>query len=35
MHNFRAFQILHVFLPDISIHCALITYAYILLRVYT
>jgi hypothetical protein len=24
-----AFQILHVFLPDISIHCALIKYAYI------
>jgi hypothetical protein len=28
------FQILHVFLPDISVHCALIKYAYILLRVY-
>jgi hypothetical protein len=28
------FQILHVFLPDISIHCALIEYAYIWLRVY-
>jgi hypothetical protein len=24
-----AFQILHVFLPDISVHCALIAYAYI------
>jgi hypothetical protein len=24
-----AFQILHVFLPDTSIHCALIEYAYI------
>jgi len=24
-----AFQILYVFLPDISIHCALIEYAYI------
>jgi hypothetical protein len=24
-----AFQILHLFLPDISIHCALIEYAYI------
>jgi hypothetical protein len=24
-----AFQILHVFLPDISVHCALIKYAYI------
>jgi hypothetical protein len=24
-----AFRILHVFLPDISIHCALIKYAYI------
>jgi hypothetical protein len=24
-----AFQILHVVLPDISIHCALIKYAYI------
>jgi hypothetical protein len=23
------FQILHVFLPDISVHCALIKYAYI------
>jgi hypothetical protein len=29
-----AFQILHVFLPDISIHCALIKYVYIWLRVY-
>jgi hypothetical protein len=37
MHNFFifyfflliAFQILHVFLPDISVHCALIKYAYI------
>jgi hypothetical protein len=29
-----AFQILHVFLPDISVHCALIKYAYIWLRVY-
>jgi hypothetical protein len=26
---FIAFQILHVFLPDISIHCALIKYDYI------
>jgi hypothetical protein len=24
-----AFQILHVFLPNISVHCALIEYAYI------
>jgi hypothetical protein len=24
-----AFQILYVFLPDISVHCALIKYAYI------
>jgi heme/copper-type cytochrome/quinol oxidase subunit 3 len=24
-----AFQILHVFFPDISIHCVLIKYAYI------
>jgi len=24
-----AFQMLHVFLPDISVHCALIKYAYI------
>jgi hypothetical protein len=24
-----AFQILHVFLPDILVHCALIKYAYI------
>jgi len=24
-----AFQILYVFLPDISVHCALIEYAYI------
>jgi hypothetical protein len=29
-----AFQILHVFLPDMSIHCALIEYAYIWLKVY-
>jgi len=29
-----AFQLLYVFLPDISIHCALIDYAYIWLRVY-
>jgi hypothetical protein len=29
-----AFQILHVFLPDISVHCAMIKYAYIWLRVY-
>jgi hypothetical protein len=29
-----AFQILHVFLPNISVHCALIKYAYIWLRVY-
>jgi hypothetical protein len=29
-----AFQILHVFLPDISVHCALIKYSYIWLRVY-
>jgi hypothetical protein len=29
-----AFHILHVFLPDISVHCALIKYAYIWLRVY-
>jgi hypothetical protein len=29
-----AFQILHVFLPDISVHCALIKYVYIWLRVY-
>jgi hypothetical protein len=28
------FQILHVFLPDISVDCVLIEYAYILLRVY-
>jgi hypothetical protein len=28
-----AFQILHVFLPDISVHCALIKYDYIRLRV--
>jgi hypothetical protein len=26
---FIAFQILHVFLPDISVHCTLIKYAYI------
>jgi hypothetical protein len=26
---FIAFQILYVFLPDISVHCALIEYAYI------
>jgi hypothetical protein len=26
---FLALQILHVFLPDISSHCALINYAYI------
>jgi hypothetical protein len=26
---FLAFQILHVFLPNISVHCALIDYAYI------
>jgi hypothetical protein len=24
-----AFQIMHMFLPDISVHCALIKYAYI------
>jgi hypothetical protein len=24
-----AFQILHMFLPDISVHCALIKYVYI------
>jgi hypothetical protein len=30
-----AFQILHVFLPDILVHCAVIEYAYIYLRVYT
>jgi hypothetical protein len=33
MHNLYlflvAFQILYVFLPDISVHCALIEYAYI------
>jgi hypothetical protein len=29
-----AFQILHVFFPDISVHCAMIEYAYIWLRVY-
>jgi hypothetical protein len=29
-----AFQIFYVFLPDISVHCALIEYAYIWLRVY-
>jgi len=29
-----AFQILYMFLPDISAHCALIEYAYIWLRVY-
>jgi hypothetical protein len=29
-----AFQILHVFLLDISVHCALIKYVYIWLRVY-
>jgi hypothetical protein len=29
-----AFQILHVFLPDISVHSALIKYTYIWLRVY-
>jgi hypothetical protein len=38
MQNFYffrvAFQILYVFLPDISVHCALIEYAYIRLRVY-
>jgi hypothetical protein len=37
MQNFiflLAFQILYVFLSDISIHCALIKYAYLLLRVY-
>jgi hypothetical protein len=28
-HVMIAFQILHVFLPDISVHCALIKYAYI------
>jgi uncharacterized membrane protein YhaH (DUF805 family) len=26
---FLAFQILHVFLPDISVHCTLIDYSYI------
>jgi hypothetical protein len=26
---FIAFQILYMFLPDISVHCALIEYAYI------
>jgi hypothetical protein len=26
---FLAYQILHVFLPDISVHCALIDYAFI------
>jgi hypothetical protein len=26
---FLAFQILHVFLPDTSVHCAFIDYAYI------
>jgi hypothetical protein len=31
---FIAFQILHLFLPDISVHWALIKYAYIWLRVY-
>jgi len=31
---FIGFQILHAFLPDISIHCALIEYAYTRLRVY-
>jgi hypothetical protein len=38
MQNFFlliALHILYVFLPDISAHCALIAYAYILLRVYT
>jgi hypothetical protein len=33
MHNFYflliAFQILHVFFPDILVHCALIKYSYI------
>jgi hypothetical protein len=29
-----AFQILYMFLPNISVHCALIEYAYIILRVY-
>jgi hypothetical protein len=29
-----AFQMLYVFLPDISVHCALIEYAYIWFRVY-
>jgi hypothetical protein len=29
-----AFQILSMFLPDISVHCALIEYTYIWLRVY-
>jgi hypothetical protein len=29
-----AFQILHIFLSDISVHCALLEYAYIWLRVY-
>jgi hypothetical protein len=34
MQNFiffllKAFQILHVFFPNISVHCALIVYAYI------
>jgi hypothetical protein len=29
-----AFQILHVFFTDVSIHCALINYAYIWFRVY-
>jgi hypothetical protein len=29
-----AFQILNIFLPDTSVHCALIEYAYIWLRVY-
>jgi len=29
-----AFQILYMFLPDISVHYALIEYAYIWLRVY-
>jgi hypothetical protein len=29
-----AFQILYMFLPDISVHCALIEYAYIWLSIY-
>jgi hypothetical protein len=27
--SFLGIQILHVFLPDISVHCALIDYTYI------